>query len=111
SFLFTPQIPHAFVNMFVPLGAAVLALTAALAAYVMVKFYGVVFLGQPREPSLAEGKDANGLERLGLVWLALGCIAIGVMPQLALRPASSVTRMLLGDRIRTTGSMWFIAPV
>jgi formate hydrogenlyase subunit 3/multisubunit Na+/H+ antiporter MnhD subunit len=111
SFLFTERIPHSFVNMFVPLGAAVLALTAALAAYVMVKFYGVVFLGQPREPSLTEAHDANWMERLGLVWLALGCIAIGVMPQLALRPASSVTRMLLGESIRTTGSIWWIAPV
>ena len=53
SFLFTPQIPHAFINMLIPLGAAALALTVALAAYVMVKFYGVIFLGQPREASLA----------------------------------------------------------
>lgn len=111
SFLFTERIPHPFVNMFVPLGAAVLALTAALAAYVMVKFYGVVFLGQPREPSLTEAHDANWMERLGLAWLALGCIAIGVIPQLALRPASSVTRMVLGESIRTTGSIWWIAPV
>jgi hydrogenase-4 component B len=111
SFLVTPEIPHAFVNMFIPLGAAVLALTAALAAYVMVKFYGVVFLGQPREPSLTEAHDANWLERLGLGWLALGCIAIGVVPQLALRPAGSVTGMLLGQTIHTTGSLWFIAPI
>jgi formate hydrogenlyase subunit 3/multisubunit Na+/H+ antiporter MnhD subunit len=111
SFLVTPEIPHAFVNMFVPLGAAVLALTAALAAYVMVKFYGVVFLGQPREASLSEARDANWLERLGLAWLALGCIAIGVVPQLALRPAASVTGMLLGQSIHTTSSLWFIAPI
>jgi formate hydrogenlyase subunit 3/multisubunit Na+/H+ antiporter MnhD subunit len=111
SFLLTPQIPHAFVNMFVPLGAAVLTLTVALAAYVMVKFYGVVFLGQPREPSLVHAHDANWLERLGLGWLALGCIAIGVVPQFAMRPASSVTGMLLGESIRPTGSVWFIAPI
>ena len=65
SFLFTLRIPHSFVNMLVPLGAAALALTAALAAYVMVKFYGVIFLGQPREPSLTDAHDANWLERLG----------------------------------------------
>src|ERR1035437_5790293 len=111
SFLFTPQLPHAFLNMLIPLGAAALALTAALAAYVMVKFYGVVFLGQPREPSLADAKDANWLERLGLMWLALGCIAIGVMPQLALRPAAAVTGLLLGESIRPTGSIWWIAPI
>ena len=111
SFLFTPEIPHAFVNMFVPLGAAVLALTAALAAYVMVKFYGIVFLGQPRETALTEAHDANWLERIGLAWLALGCIAIGVVPQLALRPAASVTGMLLGQSVRPTGSIWWIAPI
>ncbi|HZX40348.1 MAG TPA: proton-conducting transporter membrane subunit, partial [Myxococcaceae bacterium] len=43
AFLVTPRIPQPFVNMLVPLGAAALALTAALAAYVMVKFYGVIF--------------------------------------------------------------------
>jgi len=111
SFLFTPQIPHAFVNMFVPLGAAVLALTTALAAYVMVKFYGVVFLGQPREETLADAHDANWLERIGLAWLALGCILLGVMPQLALRPASRVTGMLLGQKINSTASIWWIAPI
>ena len=110
SFLFTPQIPHAFVNMFVPLGAAVLALTAALAAYVMVKFYGVVFLGQPREPSLAEAHDANWLERIGLLWLALGCILIGVMPQLALWPAGAVTGELLGQSLKPS-AIWWIAPI
>ncbi len=110
SFLFTPQIPHAFVNMFVPLGAAVLALTAALAAYVMVKFYGVVFLGQPREASLSEARDPSWLERIGLLWLAIGCIAIGIVPQLAMRPAAGVTGMLLGQTVATS-SLWWIAPI
>lgn len=110
SFLFTPQIPHAFVNMFVPLGAAILALTAALAAYVMVKFYGVVFLGQPREASLSEAHDPGWLERIGLLWLAIGCIAIGIVPQLAMRPAAGVTGMLLGQRVATS-SLWWIAPI
>ena len=66
SFLFTPQIPHAFHQHAHSAGAAVLALTVALAAYVMVKFYGVIFLGQPREPLLTQAHDANWLERLGL---------------------------------------------
>jgi len=81
------------------LGAAVLALTVALAAYVMVKFYGIIFLGQPREPALEDAHDANWLERLGLAWLALGCILIGVLPQIALRAAAAVTGQLLGMTI------------
>ncbi len=111
SFLFTPQIPHAFFNMLIPLGAALLALTVALAAYVMVKFYGVIFLGQHREPSLIHAHDADWLERIGLAWLALGCIAIGVMPQLALRAAGAVTGTLLGQTVNLDSPFWWIAPI
>ncbi len=111
SFLFTPQIPHAFLNMLIPLGAAVLALTAALAAYVMVKFYGVIFLGQHREPSLVHAHDADWLERIGLAWLALGCMAIGVLPQLALRAAGAVTQTLLGQTVNLASPFWWVAPI
>lgn len=111
SFLFTPQLPHAFLNMLIPLGAAALALTAALAAYVMVKFYGVIFLGQPREGSLESAHDANWLERLGLGWLAFGCILIGAVPQLALNAVAPVTGKLLGDSVRPSSTVWWIAPI
>jgi formate hydrogenlyase subunit 3/multisubunit Na+/H+ antiporter MnhD subunit len=111
SFLFTPQIPHAFLNMLIPLGAAALALIVALAAYVMVKFYGVIFLGQPREASLVHAHDANWLERLGLGWLAFGCVLIGVLPQLALRAAGAVTDRLLGAAVNSRSSIWRITPI
>ena len=111
SFLFTPQLPHTFINMLIPLGAAALALTIALAAYVMVKFYGVIFLGQPREALLEEAHDANWLERIGLCWLAAGCVVIGVQPQLALHVAGKATGMLLGQALTPEPSMWRIAPV
>ena len=111
SFLFTPQLPHTFLNMLIPLGAAALALTAALAAYVMVKFYGVIFLGQPREGLLVNAHDANWLERLGLMWLAFGCILIGALPQLALSAAGPVTGKLLRETVRTSSTHWWIAPI
>ena len=111
SFLFTPQIPHAFINMLVPLGAAALALTIALAAYVMVKFYGIIFLGQPREASLVNAHDANWLERLGLGWLASGCIFIGVFPQFAMGAAAAVTASLLNQTVRPASTVWWIAPI
>lgn len=111
AFLFTPQLPHAFINMLIPLGAAALALTIALAAYVMVKFYGVIFLGKPREALLKDAHDANWLERIGLAWLAAGCVVIGVQPQLALHVAGRTTSMLLGQAIAPAPSIWRIAPI
>ena len=74
AFLFAHEVPHTFVNMLLPMGAALVALAAALAAYVMVKFYGVIFLGQPREAGLARAQDAgisSGSDFFGLrsvVW-------------------------------------------
>ena len=110
AFLVTPRIPQTFVNMLVPLGAAALALTAALAAYVMVKFYGVIFLGQPREPSLVKAHPAGRLQRLGLGWLATGCVVMGVFPQLSLRATTGITRSAVGESVRP-GSWAFIAPL
>jgi len=45
AFLFAHEVPRTFVNMILPVGAALVALSAALAAYVMVKFFGVFLLG------------------------------------------------------------------
>src|SRR5271165_4755750 len=73
AFLFSHEVPHTFINMLLPLGAAIVALAAALAGYVMVKFFGVIFLGQPREAALRHAHDAGITERLGLSWLAIGC--------------------------------------
>lgn len=112
SFLFTPQIPQPFANMLVPLGAAALALTAALAGYVMVKFYGVIFLGRMREPQLAQAQDCGGLERLGLAWLAAGCVVLGLVPVLVLRLLDHVDAFLLGEAARQRAEgIWLLAPV
>jgi formate hydrogenlyase subunit 3/multisubunit Na+/H+ antiporter MnhD subunit len=113
AFLFTPTLPQSFVNMLVPLAAAALVLAAALAAYVMVKFYGVIFLGQPREANLAYAHDAGRFERAALVLLAAGCVVLGVMPVNVIRALDPVNQMLIGTSIgeAASGSWWLLAPV
>ena len=111
SFLFADQVPRAFVNLLIPLGAAVVALCAALAGYVMVKFYGVIFLGQPRESSLAHAHDCGRLERLGLGWLALVCVALGLAPAQVISALTPVTRQLIGSAVPRAASWWLLAPV
>jgi formate hydrogenlyase subunit 3/multisubunit Na+/H+ antiporter MnhD subunit len=96
AFLFTPTLPQSFVNMLVPLAAAALVLAAALAAYVMVKFYGVIFLGRPREPSLVNAHDAGLFERVALVALAAGCIVLGLFPVNVIMLLDPVSTMLVG---------------
>jgi formate hydrogenlyase subunit 3/multisubunit Na+/H+ antiporter MnhD subunit len=112
AFLFSHEVPHPFVNMLLPLGAAIVALAAALAAYVMVKFFGVVFLGQPREPGLAQAQEAGRLERLGLVWLALGCVLLGLFPTQVIDALGATTAQLIGSvPPRGASPWWMLAPL
>ncbi|TMH60784.1 MAG: hydrogenase 4 subunit B [Betaproteobacteria bacterium] len=112
AFLFTPSLPQSFVNMLVPLAAAALVLAAALAAYVVVKFYGVVFLGRPREPNLAYAHDAGGFERVGLVWFAVGCVVLGIFPVQVIGLIDAVNATLIGSTLgRAGGNWWLLAPV
>ena len=112
SFLFAHQVPHSFISMMLPLGAALIALSAALAAYVMVKFFGVIFLGQPREPGLARARDAGALERLGLLWLAAGCIALSLLPTQVIGALGIVVRQLSGATLPSvTAPWWLLVPL
>lgn len=97
SFLFTVGLPSSFVNMLIPVLAAGVALTAALGGYAMVKFFGVIFLGQPRERALAHAHDAGAWERLGLAWLGAGCLALGLFPVGILTLLDPITRLLVGE--------------
>jgi formate hydrogenlyase subunit 3/multisubunit Na+/H+ antiporter MnhD subunit len=112
TFLFSHEVPKPFVNMLLPLGAAVVALAAALVGYVMVKFFGIVFLGQPREPSLAQAHDAGGFEKAGLAWLAAGCVLLGLLPNQVIAALGTATTALIGMAPASAGqSWWMLAPL
>jgi hydrogenase-4 component B len=108
AFLFAHEVPRSFVNMILPLGAALVALSAALAAYVMVKFFGVIFLGQPREPTLARARDAGVLERIGLIWLALGCLLLGLLPTYVIDVLRTVVAQFSHTSLPSTDSPWWL---
>jgi formate hydrogenlyase subunit 3/multisubunit Na+/H+ antiporter MnhD subunit len=112
SFLSATQVPKPFVGMLLPLGAALVALAAALAGYVMVKFYGVIFLGQPREPALEGARDAGTYERVGLGWLAAGCVVLGLLPRPFIGFLELVPIQLGLIETRTIGGAWWrVVPV
>jgi formate hydrogenlyase subunit 3/multisubunit Na+/H+ antiporter MnhD subunit len=112
SFLFAPSLPVPLLTMLIPVVAALIALVAALAGYTMVKFFGVIFLGQPREDKLAQARDAGHWERAGMVWLALGCVALGLLPVQFIGLIDPVTQQLVkaGLGARVAGSGWLLAP-
>jgi formate hydrogenlyase subunit 3/multisubunit Na+/H+ antiporter MnhD subunit len=111
AFLFAHQVPHTFVNMLLPMGAALLVLAAALAGYVMVKFFGIIFLGQPREAALQQAHDAGWLERLGLLWLATGCVLLGLLPVQVIPVLSTVAAQLGFATLPPATSPWLLLPL
>ncbi len=108
AFLFSHEVPHSFVNMLLPLGAGLIALVAALAGYVMVKFFGIIFLGQARESGLAQAHDPGLLERAGLMWLALVCIALGLAPAQVIGALSRVGEQLHVGALSQGGTPWWL---
>jgi hydrogenase-4 component B len=75
---------------------------------VMVKFYGIVFLGQPRDPALSRAHDAGILERIGLAWLALGCVVLGLFPTYIVNVLGTVVTSLTGAALDTPSSRWWL---
>jgi hydrogenase-4 component B len=114
GFLFTPGLPNSFLNMLIPVVAAAIVLVAALAGYVMVKFFGVIFLGQPREEKLAQAHDAPMFERIGMGWLVAGCAALGLFPTQIITLLDPVTSTLVGQGLASSAhsqGWWLLAPM
>lgn len=100
AFLLSPGLPQPYLNMLVPIAAAALVMAAALSGYVMVKFFGVIFLGQPREDKLTqmhgtEIHDAGIWERIGMLCMVVACFALGLFPSFVILHLDFVTEMLV----------------
>ena len=113
SFLFTTGLPSSFLNMLVPVVAALIALIAALSGYTMVKYFGVIFLGQPREEKLSGAHDTGLWERMGMLWLAAGCVVLGLFPNQVITLIDPVTQLLVSVGLAQTvaSSGWLLVPV
>ncbi len=97
----------------VPVAAAMLALTGALAAACFVKVYGVVFLGQPRGRQVRKAREVTLGMRLGQGMLALLCLLLGVLPTLVIQLLNAVPEQLLGTGLGNAtrhGWLW-LTPV
>ena len=113
SFLFTTGLPSSFLDMLVPVMAALIALIAALSGYTMVKYFGVVFLGQPREDQLAQAHDGGRWDRLGMMWLGVGCVLLGLFPNQVIALMDPLTQRLVGAGLANmvADSSWLLVPV
>jgi hydrogenase-4 component B len=70
--------------------APVLAMVGALAVACFVKAWGSVFLGHARSAAAAGAHESPPSMRIAMGFLAAACIAIGILPVLALPPLERV---------------------
>lgn len=97
----------------IPVAAAVLALTGALAAACFVKVFGVAFLGQARSRrSQAATETAPGM-LLSQAGLALLCLLFGIFPTWTVGALSHIPLSLFGAGLpeATAGGWLWLTPV
>jgi len=111
AFLLSPGLTEPYLHMVIPVAAAAVALAAALAAYVMVKFFGVIFLGQPRNPAFRQAHEAGWPQRAGMLWLALGCVLLGLLPTQVIAWLQPVVTLLTGQALPASGNWLLLTPV
>ncbi len=111
AFLLSPSLQRPILMLLIPLGAALLALTGALAAACFVKAYGVTFLGHWRgHGSLQKVHEVGWSMRLGMLLAGLTCFLLGILPTIVITWMDVLAQRLVGGKIATSagalGWMW-----
>ena len=75
-----------------PFAAPLLAMAGALAIACFVKVFGAVFLGPVRSEAAARAHESPRAMLLAMTPLALGCVAIGVLPAVLMPTLDHVVR-------------------
>jgi len=86
-----------------PLAGALLALTSALAAACFVRAFGIGFLALPRSSSASRAHESPLLMLVPQAFLAMLCVALGLLPGVTLSALDTVVVSLPG--LQTTTSM------
>jgi len=114
AFLLSPSLPSPLIKLLIPMGAALLALTTALAAACFVKAFGVTFLGHWRGQHDPHFHEVDWFMRSAMIMAALLCLGLGILPTVVIEWMDKVPEQLVGASISTSagafGWMW-LTPV
>jgi formate hydrogenlyase subunit 3/multisubunit Na+/H+ antiporter MnhD subunit len=103
------QLDSGVLRSLVPVAAAMLALTGALAAACFVKVYGIAFLGQARSRHVRRARPVPYSMRVGQGMLALLCLLLGVLPTVFIDLMNAVPQQILGQglpQVTAHGWLW-----
>jgi len=99
AFLLSSALPSPLLNLLIPLGAALLALAAALAAMCFVKAFGVTFLGHWRGRHRPHIHEVDWSMRIGMGMTALACLCLGIFPTVMINWMDAVSVMLVRGKL------------
>ncbi len=108
-----PSLQSGVLRAVIPLAAASLALTGALAAACFVKVYGISFLGLPRTRNARRTSEASRGMVFGQGLLAVLCLIFGVFPSMTINAINNATLALTHHSLDTAtahGWLW-LTPV
>ena len=110
AFLLSPTLHSPLLNLLMPLGAALLALSGALAAAGFVKAFGISFLGHRRKTHHHRVQEVGWSMRIGMLLAAITCLGLGVFPTYLIHWMDPITEYLVGGKIASSaagfGWMW-----
>ena len=84
-----------------PIAGSMLALTGALAAACFVKAFAITFLALPRGAESRHVHEAPRSMLVGMGWLTVACVALGLGVTWFLPVFDALTEQLLGQRVGT----------
>jgi formate hydrogenlyase subunit 3/multisubunit Na+/H+ antiporter MnhD subunit len=111
AFLLSPALHRPILSLLIPLGAALLALTGALAAACFVKAYGVTFLGHWRgHHPIQRVREVDSTMSAGMLLAAATCFFLGIVPTYVITWMDILAERLVGGTLGATagafGWMW-----
>ena len=114
SLFLSVQLPTLFLKLMLPIVAAILALTGALAVACFAKAFGLSFLAQPRSPQARHAVEVPVSMRIGMGFLATSCALLGLAPMLVVplldRVTAPFTGVTISDKVLALDG-WVVAPV
>ena len=104
-----PALKNGLLRTMLPIAAALLALTGALAAACFVKAFGIAFLGKARTRRVARAREVPAGMLGGMGLLATLCLLLGVFPTTMIEAMAPITQLLLHQALPSAavqGWLW-----
>lgn len=103
-----PALGNGLLRTMIPIAAALLALTGALAAACFVKAFGIAFLGQARTRRVARAREVPVGMLGGMGLLATLCLLLGVFPSTVIEAMAPITQLLAHEALPSAAAQGWL---